>query len=141
MLVRLLLGLLKGAVIGGGVGYGAHALGLDGGFHWVTYGLVGVCVGLLVGRPVWSHLFDPHSTALTSILKAGFGYGVCVAMFALVANAWGGFDLEIAGETRNLYDWTFVLGAAIGGVYGAWVEADDAPPPGKGKGDANKSPS
>jgi hypothetical protein len=125
---KLILGLIKGAVIGGGVGYGAYAAGLDGGFNWVTYGVIGACVGLLVGRPLWSHLLDKRSTAVTSIIKAVFGYGVCVGLYAIVAKAWGGFDLTISEETHNLYDWTFILGAAIGGVYGAWVEADDAVP-------------
>ncbi len=131
MVGNLIVGLIKGVVVGGAVGYGAFAAGLDGGFNWVTYGLVGVFVGLLVGRPLWSHLADKKSTAVTSILKAVFGYGVCVGLYALVAKVWGGFDLSIsalADEPRNLYDWTFILGAAIGGLYGAWVEADDAAP-------------
>lgn len=127
MVGNLIVGLIKGVVIGGAVGYGAYAADLGGGFNWVTYGVIGAFVGLLVGRPLWSHLADKRSTAVTSIIKAVFGYGVCVGLYALVAKAWGGFDLTIADETHNLYDWTFVLGAAIGGVYGAWVEADDAP--------------
>lgn len=131
MVGNLIFGLIKGGVIGGAVGYGAYAAGLDGGFNWVTYGLVGTLVGLLVGRPVWSHLADDKSTAVTSIIKAVFGYGVCVGLYALVAKVWGGFDFSIAAlsdEPRNLSDWTFILGAAIGGLYGAWVEADDASP-------------
>ena len=128
MVGNLVLGLIKGGVIGGAVGYGAYAAGLDGGFNWLTYGLIGAFVGMLVGRPLWSHLADDRSTAVTSIIKAVFGYGVCVGLYALVAKAWGGFDLTIADETHNVYNWTFILGAAIGGVYGAWVEADDAAP-------------
>jgi len=127
-LLRLILGLFKGAVIGGAVGFGAYGIGLTGGFNWVTYGLVGVMVGLLVGRPIWSHLMDKKSTAVVSILKAVVGYGVCVGIYAIVAKAWGGFDLTIADETRNLYNWQYILGAGIGAIYGAWVELDDAPP-------------
>ena len=40
-MIKLLLGLLKGAVIGGGLGYGAFAAGLDGGWLWPVYGLAG----------------------------------------------------------------------------------------------------
>lgn len=126
---RLILGLFKGAVIGGAVGFGAHGLGLTGGFNWLTYGLVGAMVGLLVGRPIWSHLMDKQSTAVVSILKAVVGYGVCVGLYAIVAKAWGGFDITIAEETRNLCNWPYILGAGIGAIYGAWVELDDAPPP------------
>ncbi|RMH36784.1 MAG: hypothetical protein D6689_21830 [Deltaproteobacteria bacterium] len=128
MIARLLLGLVKGAAIGGGVGYGAYAAGLGGGMNWAVYGAVGAIVGLLVGRPVWSHLLDKRSTAVTSIIKAVFGIGVCVGLYALATRVWGGFELAVAGETRNVTDWPFILGAAIGGLYGAWVEADDAPP-------------
>ncbi len=131
MVGNLIFGLIKGVVVGGAVGYGAYSAGLDGGFNWLTYGLVGVFVGLLVGRPLWSHLADKRSTAVTSIIKAVFGYAVCVGLYALVAKVWGGFEFSISAlsdEPHNLYDWTFVLGAAIGGIYGAWVEADDAPP-------------
>ena len=133
--LRLLLGFLKGLVIGGAVGYGAYYLGLGGVFHWITYGVIGALVGLLAGRPVWSHLFDKSSTMWTALLKGIVGYGVGVGLFALVAKVWGGFDLTLpeplalAGpeETRILHDWQFVLGAAIGALYGAFVEVDDAP--------------
>jgi hypothetical protein len=134
--VRLILGLLKGGLIGGGVGYGAYALGLGGGFHWVTYGLVGALVGLLCGRPLWSHLRDKSSTMWTAILKTVVGYGIGVGLYAAVAKGWGGFDLELMGESRNVIDWTFILGGAIGALYGAFVEIDDAPP----KAPAGKTP-
>lgn len=127
--MRLILGLIKGIIIGGAVGYGAYYLGMGGTWHWVTYGLVGALVGLLVGRPFWSHLFDKNSTVVVALLKGIVGYAIGAGLYAVVAKIWGGMDLEIAplGETRNLYDWQFLLGAAIGGVYGAWVELDDAP--------------
>jgi hypothetical protein len=124
-MLRLILGLLKGGVIGAGVGYGAYALGLGGVMHWVTYGVVGALVGLLCGRPLWSHVRDQSSTMWTAILKAVFGYAVGIGLY--------GFDLALLGETRNLYDWTFVLGGAIGALYGAFVEVDDAPPAAKAK--------
>jgi hypothetical protein len=126
--LRLILGLVKGLIIGGGIGYGAYYLGLGGVLHWLTYGLVGAAVGLLVGRPFWSHLLDKTSTSWTAILKGIFGFGVGVGLYALVAKVWGGFDLSLMGETHRLQDWQFVLGGAIGALYGAFVEIDDAPP-------------
>lgn len=130
---RLLLGLVKGAVVGGGIGYGAYAAGMDGAFHWLTYGIIGAAVGLLVGRPIWSHLLDKQSTMVTSVLKAVFGYGIGVGIYAIVAHAWGGFDLAIADETRNVYDWQYIFGGVVGALYGAFVEVDDAPPAEKKK--------
>jgi hypothetical protein len=126
--LRLILGFIKGLIIGGAVGYGAYYLGLGGIFHWMTYGLVGALVGLLVGRPVWSHLFDRSSTTWTAILKGIFGFGVGVGLYVVVDKVWGGFDLSLMGETHRLQDWQFVLGGAIGALYGAFVEIDDAPP-------------
>ena len=132
-MLRLVLGLVKGAVIGGAIGYGAYTAGMNGGFHWLTYGLIGLFIGLLVGRPIWSHLLDKQSTVVTSVLKGVFGFGVCVGIYALVAKAWGGFDITISDETRRLQDWQYVFGAALGGLYGAFVELDDAPPAGAEK--------
>ena len=128
-MVKLLLGLVKGLVIGAAVGYGAFALELDGGFHWLTYGMIGALVGLLVGRPIWSNILDKNATSWVSILKAVFGFGVGCGIFALVKEVWGGFDLELSflaeGE-RNLYDWQPVFGGALGALYGAFVELDDS---------------
>lgn len=128
-MVKLLLGLVKGLVIGGAVGYGAFALGLEGGFNWVTYGVVGALVGLLVGRPIWSLITDKDATTWIAVLKAVFGFGVGCGIYALVNNVWGGFPLEVAfleeGE-RPFQHWQPVFGAALGGLYGAFVEVDDA---------------
>jgi len=126
LVVKLLIGMLKGAVIGGGIGYGAYALELGGGFHWLTYGLVGMMVGLLVGRPLWSLIMDKNTTFVVGVLKAVFGFGVGVGLYAIVAKAWGGFQITLGEETRWLADWQPILGGAIGAIYGGFVELDDA---------------
>jgi hypothetical protein len=130
--VKLLVGFIKGAVIGGGVGYGAYALANATGFGsvWLTYGIIGALVGLFVGRPLWSLIRDTEATSFTALLKAGFGFGVGCGLYALVAKVWNPSPLEISGF--NVFAWTPSLGGAIGGVYGAFVEIDD------GIGDGNK---
>jgi hypothetical protein len=127
--VRLVLGLIKGTVIGGLLGLAAYQLGLTGGLHWLTYGLVGFMVGLLVGRPIWSHLIDKNSTVVVSVVKGIVGYGVGVGIYALVAKAWGpeGTFHLMGEDARVLYDWQPLFGAIVGAVYGGWVEVDDAP--------------
>lgn len=128
--MRLVLGLLKGALIGGGLGYGAYAAGLGGGFNWLTYALVGFVVGLLAGRPIWSHLSDSKSTVWTPVLKGIFGLVFGIIVYAIVGKAWGTFDLTISAleeAPRKLHDWTFILGGGIGALFGAFVEVDDAP--------------
>jgi hypothetical protein len=126
LVAKLLIGMLKGLVIGGALGYGAYALELDGGFHWLTYGLVGLFVGLIAGRPLWSLIMDKNSTFLVGAIKGLFGFGVGVGLYALFAKAWGGFEISLGEETRWLHDWQFILGGVIGALYGGFVELDDA---------------
>ena len=129
--MRLVIGLIKGIVIGGVLGLGAYQLGMTGGLHWLTYGLVGLFVGLFVGRPLWSHLSDKDSTVWVSVLKGIVGYLIGIGLFAIAAKALGGPEMTLTGETaKPIQDWQPLLGAIIGGVYGAWVEADDAAPSG-----------
>jgi hypothetical protein len=129
-MVRLLLGIVKGAVVGGGVGYGAYALGLHGGWGYLVYGVIGFLVGLLVGRPVWSHMLDKSSTIWTSVLKGIFGFGIGVGLYALLHKVWDP-SLTLQGITHTLTDWTFLFGGAVGAIYGAFLELDDAPEPKK----------
>ena len=125
-MVKLLVGILKGLVIGAAVGYGAYALELTGGFHWLTYGIIGGLVGLLVGRPLWSLITDKNTTFVVGVIKGVFGFGVGVGLYALVAKAWGGFTLALGDETRWIYDWQPILGGVIGALYGGFVELDDS---------------
>jgi hypothetical protein len=124
--VKLLVGLLKGAVIGGAVGYGAYALWQATEFSnaWLTFGLVGALVGLLVGRPIWSLLRDKDATTVVALLKAAFGFGIGCGLYALVAKAWNPSAWMIADQ--NVMAWPPSLGGAIGAVYGAFVEVDDS---------------
>ena len=127
-MVKLFVGLLKGAVIGGALGYGAYALGQATGFSsaWLTYGLVGALVGLLVGKPIWSLIRDKSSTTVVALLKAAFGFGVGCGLYALLAKVWNPSVglLEISGQ--DVLHWSPTVGGAIGAVYGAFVEVDDS---------------
>jgi hypothetical protein len=123
--VKLLVGLLKGAVIGGAVGYGAYALAQATDFDnpWLTYGLVGALVGFFVGRPIWSLLRDKNATSVIAMIKAAFGFGVGCGLYAIVAKAWGP-HWNISGY--DVFAWSPTLGGAIGAVYGGFVELDDS---------------
>ena len=126
MVIKLLLGMLKGAVIGGALGYGAYALGdvpvLTN--PWVLYGLIGALVGLVVGRPIWSLIRDQNATSWIAILKSAFGFGIGVGLYAIIAKAWNP-TLAIS-SIENVFAWPPTLGGAIGAVYGGFVELDDA---------------
>jgi hypothetical protein len=131
-MVKLLLGLVKGLVIGAAVGYGAFALYQQGiaPADWLTYGLIGAVVGLLVGRPIWKNIFDKESTAWISVLKSIFGFGLGVGLYFLIDKAWGGgepFTISFLDDKPyKLQHWTPIFGGVIGAVYGAFVELDDS---------------
>ena len=126
-MVKLLVGILKGAVIGGALGYGLmslySALGFEGN-PWVTYGLIGAAVGLFVGKPIWTLIRDKNSTSVVAILKSVFGFGIGCGLYALIAKAWGP-ELAVS-SVPNVFAWPPTLGGAIGAVYGGFVELDDA---------------
>jgi len=124
--LKLLVGILKGAAIGGALGYGAYALGQSTGFAnpWIIYGAIGAIVGLFVGKPIWSMLRDKSATSVISILKAAFGFGIGCGLYALVAKVWSP-SLAIA-SIDNVFAFPPTLGGAIGAIYGGFVEFDDA---------------
>jgi hypothetical protein len=122
--VKLLVGLLKGAVIGGAVGYGALQLATATGFSnaWLTFGLIGALVGLFVGKPLWSLLRDKDATNWIAVLKGLFGFGVGCGLYALFAKVVP--TITFTSEITSL--WPPIMGGAIGAVYGAFVELDDS---------------
>lgn len=126
---KLLVGILKGAVIGGALGYGAFELGKATGFDnpWIVYGLIGAIVGLFVGRPIWSLLRDKDATMVVSLLKSAFGFGIGCGLYALVAKVWSP-DPQLLPimDGHGAFYWPPTLGGAIGAIYGGFVELDDA---------------
>jgi len=82
---RLLLGLLKGIVIGGAFGAlvhfvfeAPHLVGDRGWANWLLYPIVGAVSGALSGRAPWK-----PGAWIASILKAVFGLAVGAGLFAL----------------------------------------------------------
>ena len=128
-MIKLVVGIFKGAVIGAAVGYGAYALNQATGFGspWLTYGVIGALVGLIAGRSIWSLIRDKNATSWIGIVRAVVGFGVGCGLYALVDRVWGpDLKVMIAGESLNIFKWPVTLGGAIGAVYGGFVELDDA---------------
>jgi hypothetical protein len=123
---KLVVGILKGAVIGSALGYGAFALKEATEFAnpWLTYGLVGALVGLIAGRTIWSLIRDKNATAWVSILRAAVGFGVGCGLYALIAKVWNPSAINV-GE-YNIFTWPVTLGGAIGAVYSGLIELDDS---------------
>jgi hypothetical protein len=122
--VKLLVGLLKGAVIGGAVGYGAVQLEDATGFGngWLTFGLVGALVGLIAGKALWTLLRDKNATIWVAVLKGLFGFGVGCGLYALLAKVWNP-TFHIGAYQAQ---WPPFVGGLIGAIYGGFVELDDS---------------
>jgi len=119
---RALLGLIKGALIGGAIGYCLLKLGNPGGvLVYLCCGIVGAVVGLLCGRAPWH-----AETIWTPILKVLFGFGIGAGLYALGHRFAPALSLTIQGftEPTSLRSGA-TLAPVIGMLYGLFVEVDD----------------
>ena len=126
-MLRVVLGLLKGGLVGAGIGALAFKLGVTGGVAaFLVYGVVGGLVGIIAGRPPWK-----QETLWTSWLKGIFGFGVGLALYWGAHKLLGGVSASFAAglgapANRALVDVPFLLGPAIGALWGILVEIDDS---------------
>ena len=121
--MRVIIGLVKGALIGGGLGYAfvqLGSLGKHGLAHYLLYALIGAVVGLVAGRPLWR-----QETLWTPAIKAVFGVAVCIGLYAVVVELLGDPNLRAVGLTGRASAFPYLLGAVVGVVYGVFVEVDD----------------
>ena len=125
-MVRVLLGLLKGLIVGGALGYVATRLGVTAGpLAFATYALVGFVVGLVGGKAIWR-----QPTLWTPALKGVFGALVCVGLYWLGSKFLGGLKLELPAALNVPSDLPvvqvpLVLAPILATVYGIFVEVDD----------------
>src|SRR5262245_18840338 len=88
-MVRVLLGLLKGGLIGGAAGYAAWKAGLAlgpgaGVIGYLVYGVVGFVSGIVCGRAIWR-----QETLVTPILKGLAGFLVGMGLHWVARKALG----------------------------------------------------
>jgi hypothetical protein len=124
-MLRVIMGLLKGGLVGAGVGFLAWKLGITSGpIAFVAYGLIGGLVGLVAGRPPWR-----QETIWTSLLKGIFGFGVGLALtfgaHKLLGSMHLAFATGLGAPDKPLVDVPFLLGPIIGAIWGILVEVDD----------------
>jgi hypothetical protein len=126
---RVILGLLKGGLVGAALGALAFKLGVAGGLGAiVTYVVIGGAVGLLCGRPPWR-----QDTFWTSALKGLFGLAVGGGLYFLTRKLLGGthaaFTAALGAPDRPLVEVPLLLGPLIGAAWGIFVELDDSSGP------------
>jgi len=125
-MLRVVLGLLKGAVIGGVLGFGALKLGVGGGAAgFLTYAVIGGLVGMICGKPPWR-----QDTFWTSAIKGLVGVGVGMGLFWLGRKLLGGMHVSLpaslgAPPDRSIAELPILLGPLVGAIWGGIVEIDD----------------
>ena len=129
-MLRVILGLVKGLIVGGGVGFGLIKLGL-GNYGWAAYLaciVVGAVVGVVCGRAPWK-----SETIWTPVVKLVVGAIIGAGLCALGRSVLPSFELHTASllGADVLTTGGGFLAAAVGVLYGVFVEVDDG-----GKSDA-----
>lgn len=120
-MLRAILGLIKGFVVGGAVGYGLFRLGWTAGvWAYLASALVGAVVGVVCGRAPWK-----SETIWTPVVKMVIGAVIGAGLAALGRRFLP--DLHLASfQTMEIGTRSpAFLTAAIGVLYGMFVEIDD----------------
>jgi hypothetical protein len=142
MLKRLLIGLIKGLLIGGAIG-----AGLQYGLHWTlpSGGLLGYLLtmgaagttGVFAGRPPWR-----DGAWIEALLKGLVGVGVGALVYWLCSR-FGALPIPYPGLAEPV-PWTAlpaVFVPTISGLYGSLVELDNTGDDNKkGGGNTKKKP-
>lgn len=146
MLGRLLLGIVKGLVLGGLLGFGLLKLGQAVPIAVVAYvaaAVTGILIGLVAGKPIWA-----KDAKIEAGMKAGVGALLGVGlMFA--ARRWLTMPVpgallditraQIQGAAPALGMFSMTSLAAIAAVLGGFYDADNTPEPEKAEAEGNKA--
>ena len=127
---RLLIGLLKGLVLGGAVGAALHfGLGqttLDGALAYVLYAAVGAITGALAGKAFWK-----PGAWIEAVLRGAFGVLVGCGLYAL-ASRFLAVELPLPNgvEHATLASQPLAFAPMLSTIYAVLLELDN-----DGKGD------
>ncbi len=147
MLGRLLVGIVKGIVLGGLLGFGLLKLGQAVPIAIVAYlaaAVTGILIGLIAGKPIWA-----PDAKIEAGMKAGVGALLGVGlMFA--ARRWLTMPVptpllditraQVQGAAPSLGYFGMTSLAAIAAVLGGFYDADNTPEPDKAQAKDAKAP-
>jgi len=114
--------------VGGGLGYGAFALGMTTGIlGYLSYALIGFATGFVAGRPFWR-----HETLFTPLVKGVFGALFCTGGFWAIGRWLGSVSVpsvDAMGLSGGaLPSVTYATGGILAVVFAVIVEWDDGRP-------------
>jgi hypothetical protein len=123
--MRVIIGLVKGLIVGGGIGYGLLRLGWTSGvLAYVACAVVGAVVGVVAGRAPWK-----AETIWTPVLKMIVGALIGVGLAALGTHFGPDSEVYVQPLRTGLEHVPFrsgpILAPIIGVIYGIFVEWDD----------------
>lgn len=137
MFARLIIGILKGLVVGGLMGLGLVKLGLGlfvGGWAFVAYiaaALSGVVVGLIAGKPIWAKdakIEAGMKAFVGALLGAGLMFGLKKLQLPLADTVPAAFGI-MTKDPQTLATFPVTALALIASVLGGFYEADNTPDP------------
>jgi hypothetical protein len=130
-MLRVLLGILKGVVIGGAIGFAATKMGLgQGASGYLVYAAVGFVVGIVGGKAIWR-----QETLFTPALKGIFGAAIVAGLYWAANKVLGGVPVPLPGDAAAALGITdaqpklaatpVLLAPILATLYGVFVEIDD----------------
>jgi hypothetical protein len=123
--MRVLVGLIKGAIVGGGIGYGLLRQGWTSGtMAYLACALVGALVGVVAGRAPW-RAETVWTPALKMIVGAGIGAGLCALGMHFAPNVTLWVKPLHTGIDQIGLRSAPALAPIVGILYGIFVEVDD----------------
>ena len=142
MVRRLGIGLLKGLLVGAGVGallqVGLHLAPVAGLLGYLLAMGTGATAGVIAGKPAWR-----VDSWIETLLKAVFGLGIGALLYWIASSlAAVGVPFELPSAVAGT-PWTgqpLLFSPAIGAVYGSLVELDNTEDDGTTRGRSRKSP-
>jgi len=139
MLKRLLIGILKGIVVGGGVGaalyFGLSQGSLESAWAYLLYGVVGAITGVIAGKPLWK-----PGAWIEALLRGVFGIAVGCGLYALASSFLHVSAIPLpaslfpalppAEQARFLFQQPLAMAPLMATLYASLIELDN-----DGKGD------
>lgn len=137
MFARLIIGILKGLVVGGLLGFALVKLGLGlfvGGWAFLAYvmaALTGIIVGLIAGKPIWAKdakIEAGMKAFVGALLGAGLMFGLRKLNLPLADSVPAAFGV-MTKDPQTLGTFPVTGLAMIAGLLGGFYDADNTPEP------------
>jgi chromate transport protein ChrA len=132
MLGRLLIGIVKGVILGGLLGFGVAKLGFPAPPALIAYlaaAVAGVLVGLIAGKPIWAKdakMEAGMKAVIGALLASGLMYAARRFLTMPVPIALG--PLGATAESANTVGALALTSVAtVAGLLGGFYEADNTP--------------